>query len=325
MIDSIDTAFPTKGNRVQFGSPSAVEYQVDGPTAQLTPMPHEVTRKRYSMNPKEESKEEEELTYETKQNNAILLEWETQFLDKSGDDTTPDNNPIRSGRSSISRSSSISRQRRSSRRSSSIFSPLMMSSDDDDDGETTGDDCSSCSTVETQHRSSFGNASPVEASPSVLVAQSFACLRMSSTLSNDTADNLLVDDQSDRSESHHLIASPQKRERHTLEFAANLGPMHGVAGGMETSPKTLSPFTSLATTARIDGSMLCEESTPPPANVNMEAINQVGGALDEENIDTLSPSTQKSRSRMDTNQLPRFDTVSTLLMLMATCSSSLII
>lgn len=323
MVKSRDGTIPKKGHRVQFGSPSAVEYHVDEPTAQLTPMPSEITRKRYSMNPKEDSKEEEELTHETKQNNAILMEWETQFLDNIGDETTPDNNPKRRARSSISRSNSIRRQHRASRRSSSIFSPLILSGDDDDDDETTGDDSSSCSTVETQHRSSFVIASPAEASPSVLVAQSLASLRMSTNLSSDTADDLSVGELSDRNESSHLIASTAKREANTWEFAVNLGSVHVVGGAMETSPTPSSPSTLLPTIASSAGPMLCDEPTPPPANVNMEAIHRVGGALDDENDDNaFTPSKKTSRNRMDTPQSPLLETVSTHGMAITLRSSS---
>ena len=102
-----------RSNRVQFGSPRAVEYEVDGPTVHLTPLPSEVTRKRYSMDPKEQTQEEEEMTIETKRNSAILAEWEDEVQATS--------------------SASRRRQQRKNRRSSSLFTPSPMSLLQDDE------------------------------------------------------------------------------------------------------------------------------------------------------------------------------------------------
>ncbi len=79
-------------------------------------MSQEVTRKRYSMDPKKRSREDEEITQETKQNNLILSEWEDQFS------TTVEDKVRRSHRKRRRESSSKKLSRRN-RRSSSIFSP----------------------------------------------------------------------------------------------------------------------------------------------------------------------------------------------------------
>lgn len=105
-----------QARRVQFGIPSAVEYEIDRPPGHLTPMSQEVTRKRYSMDPKKYSREDDEITQETKQNNLILSEWEDQFS------TTVEDKVRRSHRKS-GRGSSSKKLSRRNRRSSSIFSP----------------------------------------------------------------------------------------------------------------------------------------------------------------------------------------------------------
>ena len=55
-----------RGFRVQFGSPSAVEYNVEACAKQLTPMPDEKVRDKYSMTQVEPTEEEEVMTMETK-------------------------------------------------------------------------------------------------------------------------------------------------------------------------------------------------------------------------------------------------------------------
>ncbi|KAG7371063.1 hypothetical protein IV203_019633 [Nitzschia inconspicua] len=65
-----------KNCHVQFGSPTAVEYDVESCSRQLTPMPDDKVRGKYSMTPNNPTQEEEELVIETKHNNAILSEWE---------------------------------------------------------------------------------------------------------------------------------------------------------------------------------------------------------------------------------------------------------
>lgn len=102
--------------RVQFGIPSAVEYEVENPPGHLTPMSQEVTKKRYSMDPKEPSREDEEITQETKQNNLILSEWEDQFSASVEDN-------VRRSHRKRRRESSSKKRNRKNRRSSSIFSP----------------------------------------------------------------------------------------------------------------------------------------------------------------------------------------------------------
>jgi hypothetical protein len=62
---------------VQFGMPSAVEYEIDCPPKELTPMPSDIVRERFPVAPK--SPEREESTEQTKHNTATLAEWEADF------------------------------------------------------------------------------------------------------------------------------------------------------------------------------------------------------------------------------------------------------
>jgi hypothetical protein len=57
--------------------PSAVEYEIDCPPKELTPMPSDIARERFPVVPK--SPEKEEFTEQTKHNTATLAEWEADF------------------------------------------------------------------------------------------------------------------------------------------------------------------------------------------------------------------------------------------------------
>jgi hypothetical protein len=267
-------------------------------------MPHEITRKRYSMNPKEDSKEEEELTYETKQNNAILMEWETQFIDDFGDDMGSGDKTKKHCRSRTSRSNSIRRQHRNNRRTSSIFSPSPLSMEDDDD---SGDDTSSCSssTVETQQRPSLEHTSATAASPSLVVAQNLASLRVS----DGSPEDFSACEVSERNASYHFVASPAPGGDNTWEFAVNLGLLHATGGAMEVSPLPSRPSTTLSTSVNSAGSKLCEENTPPPTDVNMESIHSVGGALDGD--DELATPNKENRNVVESPQMSFLESVST--------------
>ena len=112
--DELSESNIRRSRKVQFGIPSAVEYEIDRPPGHLTPMSQDVTRKRYSMDPKEPTRDEYEVTQETKQNNLILSEWEDGF---------PNMRSNRDRSSDRSRSGSSSKRKRRNRRSSSLFSP----------------------------------------------------------------------------------------------------------------------------------------------------------------------------------------------------------
>jgi hypothetical protein len=70
-------AKPSSSKSVQFGMPSAVEYEIDCPPKELTPMPSDICRERFPVVPK--SPEREEFTEQTKHNTATLAEWEADF------------------------------------------------------------------------------------------------------------------------------------------------------------------------------------------------------------------------------------------------------
>ena len=136
---------------VQFGLPQAAEYDIDQPSGQLTPMPSDVTKQRYSMDIKEQTKVEEEMTQETKQNSILLAEWEEEFEEPR----------------------SSSRRRRKNRRSSALFTPSPnLKSDRDDNDERNLDQTTLMldSALEAQ-------------SPSVQVAETLASLTMASPAS----------------------------------------------------------------------------------------------------------------------------------------------
>jgi hypothetical protein len=134
---------PKKSFRVQFGSPQAAEYEIDGPAGQLTPMPSREARERYSMDEKAKTEADEEITQETKQNSALLAEWEEEFKEPR----------------------SSSRRRRKNRRSSSLFTPSPMAVECDKDSNTT------------PPRDQLASSAP---SPSVVVMENLASLRMGS-------------------------------------------------------------------------------------------------------------------------------------------------
>ena len=65
---------------VQFGLPSAVEFESTRPTVELTPLPSEQARLRFPVEEKVDSDDEsEELHQETARNGAILAEWDDDF------------------------------------------------------------------------------------------------------------------------------------------------------------------------------------------------------------------------------------------------------
>lgn len=64
---------------VQFGTPSAAEYEKDCPPKELTPMPSEVAKQRFPLTEPIQQEEEEEAIEETKHNSATLAEWDNDF------------------------------------------------------------------------------------------------------------------------------------------------------------------------------------------------------------------------------------------------------
>jgi hypothetical protein len=267
---------PKKSFRVQFGSPQAAEYEIDGTSAQLTPLPSDVTRKRYSMEQKVVTECEEELTQETKANSAVLAEWKEGFDEPRA---------LRG------------RRKNKNRRDSSIFTPspdssLLDSQDGDDEMEER-----------TPPRKPLAAA----ASPSEVVMETLASLRMSpmkreeAILQNKensllrTSDNDLSSPSvaalsaaacTSASDQSTVVESPNHHG--TAELVVNLQSIHSDGGAMDhtASPPARTHVSSLTYDTH------AAERTPPPTNVMFDTIHSFGGASEEleSPIDLVKPS-----------------------------------
>lgn len=269
--------------RVQFGVPSAVEYEVDRPPGHLTPLSQEVTRKRYSMDPKESTHEEEKMSQETKENNMILSEWEDQLsigaASRSKNNNTNDRTRGNSG--------SSTKQDRKNRRSSSIFSPASrMSLDYDDTNEINCD--TSKEKFDVKHETSSLAAPTSTASPSMMVAKDLASLSMSPSNTSP---------EEKKHTNNCMVTSttpmPSADEQRTWDFVADLGSINS-KGASELSPQ-LRPGQSTGSSSGASSAsttrMLSEKNTPPPTNINLDSIHSFGAAAfdNDVNIET-SPS-----------------------------------
>lgn len=116
---------------------------IDEPPQSLTPLPSDVTRARYSMDQKEKTEVEEELTIETKQNSVLLAEWEEDFAEPR----------------------SSSRRKRKDRRSSSLFTPSPMLNYETSDGESISSTAPSPSAEIMKNLESLRMASPAAPAP----------------------------------------------------------------------------------------------------------------------------------------------------------------
>jgi hypothetical protein len=285
-----DSDKPKKSFRVQFGSPQAAEYEIDGPSAQLTPLPSDVTRQRYSMEQKVVLLEEQELTQETKANSAVLAEWEEGFEE-------------------LPRAASRGRRgKHKNRRDSGLFTPSpdslsgsLYSQDGDDEMEERTPPRKPLA-VETENTS-----------PSMMVMENLASLRMSPmkreeamlspTLANDNDDDddtftlqnkenswrRASDSSNLSSPSMNTSASDQStvvtspNHHGTAELVVNLQSIHSDGGAMDNtaSPPARTHISSLTydttTTTAHAG-----ETTPPPTNISLDTIHSFGGALEEE-------------------------------------------
>jgi len=227
-----------KTKQVQFGSPSAVEYVIGDPAPLLTPLPNDVIRKRYSMDQKKGTVQEEEMTAETKQNNSILAQWEDAFDNPNSIDST---NKSRRRKSAGSGGRNRRGGRREGRRSSSIFSPTPMSlvngeegaDEDRNDNPSTTQKSPPEETKADEEKSPDLSSAPStvsEVSPSVIVSADLASLKMSpgentsptiTTVGGDTAKE-----------------SPGDTENTTWEGYVDLGSVNVSGGAMEVSPPT---------------------------------------------------------------------------------------
>lgn len=284
------TSKTKKQRHVQFGSPTAVEYVIGEPAKQLTPLPNEVTRKRYSMDEKKATVEEEELTIETKHNTSILAEWEDdcEVKGRLGDPRR------RRGDSAGANGSRNRRRSNGGRRSSSIFSPSPMCLLEADTVKSLSsrEGC----IQEEEEKEDDQVALPVapsmepEKSPSVLMAANLASLRMS------------PDEVSHKNTSAAAAPtcsaglSPTGNDN-TWEGFVDLGSVNVSGGAMDVSRRTPVPplpcnnsITPMPQSTSTVGAHL----TPPPANGTMDAIHSLGGAMDEE---TISPTFMSSMSQ----------------------------
>ena len=281
---------PKKNARVQFGSPQAAEYDIDEPSGKLTPLPSELIRERYSMEEKVVTEAEEEITQETKQNSALLAEWEDEFEDDDDDEID----------SSNASRASHARRNRKNRRSSSIFMPSPDLRDEDQDNADAD----------------FMTPNEVEApSPSVVVMENLASLRMSplksdsqpihtaqfspSMESEDLSDSNGNDnswlrssdsDLSPSSDQSTVVTSPANID--TAELVMKLDSIHTTGGAMDLTPPSAIHRTSTSPRpALAPPSSSSSELTPPPTNVSLDTIHSFGGALD----DSESPNTSSLR------------------------------
>lgn len=104
---------------VQFGTTSAAEYELDAPSRKFTPLPAEIASKRFPLTEKKENDDKEEEIAETKENSAMLAEWDSVF-----DDDEENESPRRRKRHSSKKHRSQKKHRksfRSERRQSSTF------------------------------------------------------------------------------------------------------------------------------------------------------------------------------------------------------------
>lgn len=113
---------------VQFGVAQAAEYDLDAPSGRFTPLPFEIAQERFPLTAqKQEEKEGQEIA-QTKENSAMLAEWEEDF-DVLADDDKEDGDEEKSPKhhrkrhhSKRQRSSKRHRKgNRSERRKSSAF------------------------------------------------------------------------------------------------------------------------------------------------------------------------------------------------------------
>jgi hypothetical protein len=118
---------------VKFGPPSAVEFEADNPAGALTPVPAQIALERFPVENQEEELTELDMLQQTKDNSAMLAEWDDAFSVFEDDEEEDDDDDIQT---SYDLPAPPSRNR--ARRSSAYFSPsdgstglLDFSSDDD--------------------------------------------------------------------------------------------------------------------------------------------------------------------------------------------------
>ncbi len=232
-------------------------------------MSQEVTRQRYSMDPKEPTKEEDDITQETKQNNQILSEWEDQFS------PMPETKNRSHGR--VKRKGSLNRRNRRNRRSSSIFSPASRTS-------LATDHSDQCNLETNLQHDALTFTSP-HSKPAIVSTNLHSKptgMSSSTKLSEETNSQLTP-----QANSVPPLASSIDEKR-TWDFMAHLGSINS-KGAMELSPHSSTPeakepvSTVVANlNVNIGKSTKFEEKNPPPYDVKFDTINAVGAALNND-------------------------------------------
>lgn len=245
-----------------------MEYEVDGPAGQLTPLPSEVAKKRYSMDLKERTQEEEDITQETKDNTAVLAEWEEEFSEP--------------------KSTSRSRRKNKNRRSSSIFSPKTMLDDEETEG---GIPCSSPPRETSK---------VPESSPSELVTKNLASLRMSSPDVGNVSAEVESVSSADRDSSFEVPTYESSSPANKVELWIDIKPAAPTIEIPDNSPQ-FGPCGTPQRSANVSTPVQAKkaETTPPNTNISLETIHSFGGALDLESPSTSvhsSPGVDESTS-----------------------------
>ena len=248
-----------KNCHVQFGSPKAAEYDIDGPTGWLTPLPPHVAKKRFSMDQKATTQEEEEVTEETKQNSALLAAWEESFEEPS---------------------STSRRRRQKNRRSSSLFSPSPSLTDGKADNSLLADWDESPISVDDKGGRKSINPPPVELisnnatpSPSAEVAKGLESLGFDSPDTDAFGNELNFSGAVGES---------------TAEFRVDLNDVNTLGGALQESspPGAFGPCGTPQRRRLLKSPLAAKENnsdlTPPPVDDSLESVHSVGGALDRE-------------------------------------------
>jgi hypothetical protein len=129
--DDMPRVTSSHNRTVKFGPPSAVEFEAHNPAGALTPVPDQVALKRFPVENQEEELTKLDELQQTKDNSAMLAEWDDSFSVFEDDEDDDDERQM-----SYELPAPPSRKRE--RRSSAYFSPsdgsttlLDYSSDDD--------------------------------------------------------------------------------------------------------------------------------------------------------------------------------------------------
>jgi hypothetical protein len=258
-------------------------------------MSQEVTRERYSMDPKEPTREENEITHETKQNNLILSEWEDQF-------SVMTSNKNRS--SDRSRSGSSSKQNRRNRRSSSIFSPGSRISLAYDNSILTDRDAKQNDNAFTSTSSDSKVAIVTASSVSLTMLKSKKSFEITSTNAAPQTTPMYNVKPADANQ--------------TWDFVADLGSINS-KGAMELSPHSSRPGTKeiacgsgMNAVMNTSNSMMSKKNNKPSFDVNLDTINAFAASIDND-LSNHSRAAEKNSSSSNSS-LPCYEGIVSYVM-----------